>query len=630
MIYKISGEQPFQVLSDSFSVSPSESGYNLYLSADGVNYSQFATVAANTTRQFTGMNNGNYYILSGNTSEVQVNWNRDCGGGGGGTAGVSSLNGQTGALTTKTVGGQSILGEGDIEIEGGGNYVIVDALSAITSPVEGMIAYVSGRTYIDVIEGYKCQRNRAVGNEGDVARIYLDGNELARVYQSGANFYWDWTNDGLWNTYNREYNGNYYPIEYKTYNDDSDNMNSYFVFEKSLGGLAELGATVTPEGGDQATVTDYSEDVQRIQTAKFYQYKGGEWQRLDIGDKYILDDMTTAERVALFNKLKALWYSGEKDFSQFKIYSYPDNQSFEARLPWLLQFYDYSTDGGGRFLFGAAAARRDWAGAVNGFRLALTYDGSIVDKSFESLEPTSVFKLTLLRDRNYLAYINGTFSGYTFDATNVGTDVTVCELSAGGSWLFRVYKDGNGRLVDGDQNEYIDDNEWHYKERAYDIYSLKCEYKRTGQTITVAFIQGGPASASEMQFNENVTYSGTTSSLNVFSTNVSEDIFYTGNTCSTEYKFEEAGVRMFADGNPDNRFPEPLFNFRTITADGETRYSNPVVSYRKVPTTVLYDANGNAFNFNERFYFNYVDFTISLLAGDGNDYRYAQLTVTAN
>lgn len=128
MIYNISGEQPFQVLSDSFSVSPSESGYNLYLSADGVNYSQFATVAANTTRQFTGMNNGNYYILSGNTSEVQVNWNRDCGGGGGGgTAGVSSLNGQTGALTTKTVGGQSILGEGDIPISGGsGQFIIVD------------------------------------------------------------------------------------------------------------------------------------------------------------------------------------------------------------------------------------------------------------------------------------------------------------------------------------------------------------------------------------------------------------------------------------------------------------------------------------------------------------------------
>lgn len=121
MIYSVLGEQPFQVNSDSFSVSPSESGYDLYLSADGVNYSNFATVAANTTRQFTSMNSGNYYILSGNTSEVKVNWDREChgGGGGGGTAGVSSLDGQTGALTTKTINGNAILGSGDIEISGG-------------------------------------------------------------------------------------------------------------------------------------------------------------------------------------------------------------------------------------------------------------------------------------------------------------------------------------------------------------------------------------------------------------------------------------------------------------------------------------------------------------------------------
>lgn len=146
MIYTINGEQPFQVLSESFSVSPSQSGYDLYLSADGHNYSKFATVAANTTRQFTGMNEGNYYLLSGNTSTVKVNWMKDCGGGGGAAAGVSSIDGQTGALTTKTINGNSILGSGDIVISGGSseqNYLIVDALSAVTSPVDGMYVYVN-------------------------------------------------------------------------------------------------------------------------------------------------------------------------------------------------------------------------------------------------------------------------------------------------------------------------------------------------------------------------------------------------------------------------------------------------------------------------------------------------------
>lgn len=131
MVYKLNGEQPFQVLSSDFSISPSESGYELYFSADGFNYTSFATVGAGVTRQFTGMNAGNYYKLMGNTGEVSVNWERDCcgGQGGGGVAGVSSLNGQTGALTTKTINGNDILGIGDITIEGGAAQYDLDAMT---------------------------------------------------------------------------------------------------------------------------------------------------------------------------------------------------------------------------------------------------------------------------------------------------------------------------------------------------------------------------------------------------------------------------------------------------------------------------------------------------------------------
>ena len=150
MIYTIQGEQPFQVLSESFSVSPSESGYDLYLSADGFNYSQFATVASGVTRQFTSMNEGNYYKLIGNTGEVKVNWMKDCsGGGGGGTAGVSSLDGQTGALTTKTVGGQSILGSGDIPISGGKTVVNFDG----TTQAERATLYTTLKALYDAGSG---------------------------------------------------------------------------------------------------------------------------------------------------------------------------------------------------------------------------------------------------------------------------------------------------------------------------------------------------------------------------------------------------------------------------------------------------------------------------------------------
>lgn len=76
----INGEDVFQILSDSFSVSPSAEGYVLQISADGTNFSDLFTVAANTTRMVTGVANGSYYKLYGNNSEVTVNWQKTCGG----------------------------------------------------------------------------------------------------------------------------------------------------------------------------------------------------------------------------------------------------------------------------------------------------------------------------------------------------------------------------------------------------------------------------------------------------------------------------------------------------------------------------------------------------------------------
>ena len=213
MIYTINGEQPFQVLSDSFSVSPSQSGYDLYLSADGFNYSRFATVASGTTKQFTGMNNGNYYILSGNTSEVKVNWERECGGGGGGAAGVSSLDGQTGALTTKTIGGESILGTGDIPVGGGsGDYVIVEDLSAITNPTEGMVAFVKGTIAVDRlahVSGYKLSgwaggmAQFVAGEDYTIYRGQID-EKWGFPYRTGTpdfSYYWTELDPGVYIRY---------------------------------------------------------------------------------------------------------------------------------------------------------------------------------------------------------------------------------------------------------------------------------------------------------------------------------------------------------------------------------------------------------------------------------------------
>ena len=78
MITKITGEQPFQVLTNNFSISPSQEGYTLQISADGVNYSNLFTVGAGVTRLVTGVAANSFYRLSGNQSQVSINWMKTC------------------------------------------------------------------------------------------------------------------------------------------------------------------------------------------------------------------------------------------------------------------------------------------------------------------------------------------------------------------------------------------------------------------------------------------------------------------------------------------------------------------------------------------------------------------------
>ena len=284
MIYNISGEQPFQVLSDSFSVSPSQSGYDLYLSADGFNYSRFATVASGTTKQFTGMNNGNYYILSGNTSEVKVNWERECGGGGGGAAGVSSLDGQTGDLTTKTIGGQSILGTGDIPAGGSDNYQIVDNISEVQNPQAGTKVYVRSGSTVDTYDGIAFDASTV--SEGFVVKVFDgQGNKYFDIYRSGDNFFWNWENDG--------------DIHSRTANDKlfyykSDTTNHIFYLFP-----ADTATTLDfQEMGEGVTTASTSTSITVTWEAQSLMYTGSEY--VSTSDViYDLDNMTQSEIAAL-------------------------------------------------------------------------------------------------------------------------------------------------------------------------------------------------------------------------------------------------------------------------------------------------------------------------------------------
>ncbi len=94
MIIKVQNETPFQVLSNSFTIGPSTTGYELQVGATSRDFTTLFTVAANTPRMVTNVANGSYFRLKNNSGEVEVNWSRTCKdeGGGSGSGSTVSVN----------------------------------------------------------------------------------------------------------------------------------------------------------------------------------------------------------------------------------------------------------------------------------------------------------------------------------------------------------------------------------------------------------------------------------------------------------------------------------------------------------------------------------------------------------
>lgn len=71
--FKVIGEQVFQVEAPNFAISPSESGYTLNYSADGVNFTAWDEITdANKTQVVAGAACGMFYKLVDNVSEVTI------------------------------------------------------------------------------------------------------------------------------------------------------------------------------------------------------------------------------------------------------------------------------------------------------------------------------------------------------------------------------------------------------------------------------------------------------------------------------------------------------------------------------------------------------------------------------
>lgn len=166
---------------------------------------------------------------------------------------------------------------------GGGNYLIVDSLSDISNPYEGLEAYVKERTEHLEYTGYTIDASQI--SEGYVAHIYYDGTNETPVYRSGEGFYWEWDN-GTTEVFIDK--GDYY---YK--------INSgHTVFTVLLKNPA---AYVTFEEG--VTTATTSGTIEIFHKAVTYRYNGTEWEEYQPPKVYYLDKMTQSERVDLYNEI---------------------------------------------------------------------------------------------------------------------------------------------------------------------------------------------------------------------------------------------------------------------------------------------------------------------------------------
>lgn len=282
-------------------------------------------------------------------------------GGGGSSAGVSSLNGQTGDLTLKTVNNNTLLGTGNIEISGGGdtaatvnsavtaanaytdsaitnavsgiptefktingsaitgsgnieieggaevNYQIVNNLSAVTDEQEGTKVFV--KSYDKTITG-GCFNTENVSQGWVAIHMWLNGNWTDQT------FYWDGNDIKSidWQTVEDEWMQLTYGMAYAV--SASTGYTLYFAPKEGL----------TFADSQEFNIVSLSQDMPKPVhvSSEEYTYDGSNM----VKDTFNIDEMTTAELAALYTAIKA-----DKNFMRtHNVYHYYANWRMSIRF----------------------------------------------------------------------------------------------------------------------------------------------------------------------------------------------------------------------------------------------------------------------------------------------------------
>ena len=200
------------------------------------------------------------------------------------------------------------------------NYRVVDALSAITNPTEGLMAYVKSGTKVtngirvEITDWENFPKNESEEAEDFLARVHwgdwdesTQGPEdliATQIYQSGNNFYWDWNNDGNLNYKELERDGVYYKIMYQTHNVEGNGYGCYFDFypidETPWG---DYKFSLNSNNTVSATTIQHTVLI----PGQTYVYSAGQWVEI-ASTTFVWGDIapsTTAETAALLEKIRA-------------------------------------------------------------------------------------------------------------------------------------------------------------------------------------------------------------------------------------------------------------------------------------------------------------------------------------
>ena len=211
---------------------------------------------------------------------------------------------------------------GSVTGDGGGtpspspsNYRVVDALSAITNPTEGLMAYVKAKTkvtngirfeisdwnafpkeadgkangHLAVIQDEDWDESTQAPNKNSICPITLIGNQFPHF-----------KNDGNLHSFNTSHNGNTYIFGYKTYNGEESGYGSYFdlyMIDKPCKLWLNNGCSTA------VTTTPYVE----ITPGQTYLYSAGQWVEI-APTTFVWEDIapsTTAETAALLEEIRA-------------------------------------------------------------------------------------------------------------------------------------------------------------------------------------------------------------------------------------------------------------------------------------------------------------------------------------